>query len=111
MSLKTTEALLYAHREEIKLLKSDNAHVHQLQLENQELKQKVGVMKTVEDILSATAGEVDEIIKNESDPRVLGVLVTSLKRELKHSNSKKGMLMEAMKLTQSDHRRELDTRK
>lgn len=85
--------------------------MRQLQAENKELKEKLDVLRTVEDVLSATASEVEEIIKNESDPRVLGVLVASLKRELKHSNTKKGMLMEAMKLTQSDHRRELDSRK
>lgn len=110
-SVKTTEALLYAQKEEIKLLRTENTHVHQLQSENKELKQKVEVMKTVEDVLSATTAEVEEIIKSESDPRVLGVLVASLKRELKHSNTKKAMLLQSMKLTQSDHRRELDSRK
>lgn len=102
---------MHAHREEVKLLKADNAHVHRLQSENKTLKEKVEVMKTVEDVLSATAAEVEEIIKNENDPRVLGVLVASLKRELKHSNAKKSMLMQSMKLTQSDHRKELESRK
>uniref|UniRef100_A0A336KCN0 CSON007042 protein n=1 Tax=Culicoides sonorensis TaxID=179676 RepID=A0A336KCN0_CULSO len=110
-SLKTTEALLYSHREEIKMLRNENAHVNLLQKENKELKQKLDIMKTVEDVISATAHEVEEIIKSESDPRVLGVLVASLKRELKHSNANKALLMKSMKLTQSDYRRELDARK
>ncbi|XP_063698611.1 E3 ubiquitin-protein ligase TRAIP-like [Culicoides brevitarsis] len=110
-NLKTTEALLNAHREEVKLLKLDNAHVHQLASENKELKQKVEIMKTVEDVLAATAAEVEDLIKKENDPRVLGVLVTSLKRELKHADSKKQMLRESMKLTQADHKREMEQRK
>lgn len=79
--------------------------------ENKELKQKVEIMKAVEDVLSSTASEVEELIRNESDPRVLGVLVASLKRELKHANDKRRLLMDSMKLTQSDHRKELDARR
>lgn len=110
-TIQSNESIIFSYKQELKILKNDNANVKKLLEENQELKQKVEIMKAVEDVLSSTASEVEELIRNESDPRVLGVLVASLKRELKHTNDKRRLLMDSMKLTQSDHRKELDARR
>lgn len=103
--------LVSSYVEQISLLKSDAQVVDQLRKENKSLKQEIQTMESVSAVLTANAVETERLLKNESNPVVLANWVTTLKRELRQSESKRTEYRNVLKLVQNDLRKEIELRR
>lgn len=103
--------LVSSYVEQISLLKSDAQVVDQLRKENKSLKQEIQTMESVSAVLKANAVETERLLKNESNPLVLANWVTTLKRELRQSETKRAESRNVLKLVQNDLRKEIELRR
>lgn len=65
---------------QVKLLKTDAKVVDDLRKEVKSLKQKIDTMEGVSSVLTSSSAEAEKLLKNESDPKKLSILATTLKR-------------------------------
>lgn len=103
--------LVSSYVEQISLLKSDAQVVDQLRKENKSLKQEIQTMESVSAVLKANSVETERLLKNESNPLVLANWVTTLKRELRQSETKRAESRNVLKLVQNDLRKEIELRR
>ncbi|KAG5676804.1 hypothetical protein PVAND_006612 [Polypedilum vanderplanki] len=98
-------------RHENDLLSSHRASYKIIETENAELKSKLELLQTVESVLTASQSEIDEILKQNLDPRNLAVMVGTLRRELNCNEERKNIMRKQLQSIKNDLRAEQEERK
>lgn len=109
--LKKNEFTITTYVEQLRMLKNELLVTDSLRKENKKLRENITIFEGLAAILTATAGDTENLLKNESNPRILASWVSTLKRELRLGESKKAELRDVIKMVQDDLRRELDSKR
>lgn len=104
--LSKQQFLMFSYNEQIKRLETDNKAIEELRKENQALKSKNNLMTTIQDVLTSSHTEVENMLKEKQDPNTLCVLLVTLKRELRLCENKRNELRNDLKAAQKDLRNE-----
>jgi len=94
-------------KEENQMLKVVNRSVATLETENRQLKEKVDKMRAIDDLLTSSAAETEDLLKTEKDTRVLATMLVNLKRELVASSKQMSTYRERLQNTAKEHRNDM----
>lgn len=109
--VQKNDFVVASYAEQLKLVKEQAKEAGSLRKEVKTLKDQITMMENVSSIITATAQDAEKLLKEESNPTTLSVWVSTLKRELRTCESRKTDLRNALKVVQSDLRRETELRK
>ncbi|XP_017867218.1 PREDICTED: E3 ubiquitin-protein ligase TRAIP [Drosophila arizonae] len=109
--VRNNEFTITSYVEQLRMLKNEVLIMDAVRKENNMLKENINLFESVAAMLTATASDTENLLSNESNPRVLASWVSTLKRELRQCESKKVELRNVIKTVQADLRRELDSKR
>ncbi|TDG51847.1 hypothetical protein AWZ03_001907 [Drosophila navojoa] len=109
--LRKNEFTITTYIEQLRMLKTEVLVIDSVRRENKKLKEDISIFEGIASILTATASDTENLLSNESNPRVLASWVSTLKRELRQCETKKAELRNVIKTVQNDLRRELDSKR
>lgn len=109
--MRSDEFTITSYVEQLRMLKNEVLIIDAVRKENNMLKENINLFESVAAMLTATASDTENLLSNESNPRVLASWVSTLKRELRQCESKKVELRNVIKTVQADLRRELDSKR
>jgi hypothetical protein len=98
-------------RHEVDLLSSNRATYKIIETENAELKSKLDLLQTVESVLTASQREIDEILRENMNPKNLAVMVGTLRRELNCNEERKNAMRKQLQMIKNDLRAEQEERR
>uniref|UniRef100_A0A1I8Q809 RING-type domain-containing protein n=1 Tax=Stomoxys calcitrans TaxID=35570 RepID=A0A1I8Q809_STOCA len=109
--VKSNSFIVLNYVEKIKLLQNQVKVMESLRAEVTNLKAQIESMNGINTLLTSSMTEAEKLLKNESDPKVLSVWITTLKRELRVCEHKKADIRNQLKAVQNDLRREMDLKR
>ncbi|XP_075167410.1 TRAF interacting protein no poles [Haematobia irritans] len=109
--VKSNSFIVLNYVEKIKMLQNQVKVMESLRAEVTNLKAQIESMNGINTLLTSSMTEAEKLLKNESDPKVLSVWITTLKRELRVCEHKKADIRNQLKAVQTDLRKELDLKK
>jgi hypothetical protein len=98
-------------RHEVDLLSSHRATFKIIETENATLKSKLELLQTVESVLTASQREIDDILRQNMNPKDLAVMVGTLKRELNCNEERKNAMRRQLQMIKNDLRTAQDEKK
>ncbi|XP_065088099.1 E3 ubiquitin-protein ligase TRAIP-like [Ochlerotatus camptorhynchus] len=100
--IKDRDLSISVYKVQLDTLKLNHTHLHKMEEELKQLKDKLRLMLALENVLNSTSKEVDEILALNDNPRALAVSVATLKRELQASEYKMNEKRDRIKSIQKD---------
>lgn len=100
--IKDRDLTITMYKFQLDTLKLSHNHIHNMEEELKQLKEKVHLLTGLDRLVKSTTKEVDEILALNDDPRTLAVSNAALKRELQASEYKINEMRDRIKSIQKD---------